>query len=152
MGGGRQGECPPFAYIQLSCQTKLRGCSPLSPPPSLLQGRICCKRFSSIFPICDDVISRILSKTVHFATYDFTVKEVLCDHSSVASFPSNKGHSPRHFSWPNLAQFQAFTGSKHRARIFKRKKSPGIDSKLLIPPAYVAWRSGTITLFLYLGS
>ncbi len=92
--------------------------TPLSSPPSLLQGRICCKLFSSILPICDDVISRISSKTVHFATYDCTVKEVLCDHSSVASFPSNKGHSPRHFSWPNLAQFQAFTGSKHRARIF----------------------------------
>jgi hypothetical protein len=35
-----------------------------------------------------------------------------------------------------------------RARIFKRLWSPGIDSKALIPPAYVAWRAGTITLFL----
>ncbi len=26
--------------------------------------------------------------------------------------------------------------------------SPGIDSKELIPPAFVAWRAGTITLFL----
>jgi hypothetical protein len=38
-----------------------------------------------------------------------------------------------------------------RARIFKRLLSPGIDTKELIPPAYVAWRAGTITLFL-LGS
>jgi hypothetical protein len=31
---------------------------------------------------------------------------------------------------------------------FKRLWSPGIDSKEWIPPAYVAWRAGTITLFL----
>jgi hypothetical protein len=37
------------------------------------------------------------------------------------------------------------------ARIFERLWSPGIDTKELIPPAYVAWRAGTITLFL-LGS
>jgi hypothetical protein len=35
-----------------------------------------------------------------------------------------------------------------RARIFKRLWSPGIDSKASIPSAYVAWRAGTITLFL----
>jgi hypothetical protein len=35
-----------------------------------------------------------------------------------------------------------------RARIFKRLWSPGIGSKASIPPAYVAWRAGTITLFL----
>jgi hypothetical protein len=35
-----------------------------------------------------------------------------------------------------------------RARIFKRLWSTGIDSKERIPPAYVAWRAGTITLFL----
>jgi hypothetical protein len=33
------------------------------------------------------------------------------------------------------------------ARIFKRLWSPGIDSKETIPPAYVAWRAGTINLF-----
>ncbi len=38
-----------------------------------------------------------------------------------------------------------------RASIFKRLWSPEIDSKERIPPAYVAWRAGTITLFLYLG-
>ncbi len=37
------------------------------------------------------------------------------------------------------------------ARIFKRLWSPGIDSKERITLAYVAWRAGTITLFL-LGS
>ena len=35
-----------------------------------------------------------------------------------------------------------------RAGIFKPLWSPGIDAKALIPPAYVAWRAGTITLFL----
>jgi hypothetical protein len=39
--------------------------------------------------------------------------------------------------------------SRYWSRIFKW--SPGIDSKERIPPAYVAWRAGTITLFL-LGS
>ncbi len=39
----------------------------------------------------------------------------------------------------------------YRARIFKRLWSPGIDSNKWIPQAYVAWRAGTITLFL-LGS
>ena len=34
------------------------------------------------------------------------------------------------------------------ARIFKCLWSPGIKSKEWIPPAYVAWRAGTITLFL----
>jgi hypothetical protein len=34
------------------------------------------------------------------------------------------------------------------AGIFKRVWGPGIDSKEWIPPAYVAWRAGTITLFL----
>ncbi len=34
-----------------------------------------------------------------------------------------------------------------RARICKRLRDPRIDSKESIPPAYVAWRAGTITLF-----
>jgi hypothetical protein len=38
-----------------------------------------------------------------------------------------------------------------RAQIFKLLKSPGIDSKESILPAYVAWRDGTINHFL-LGS
>jgi hypothetical protein len=35
-----------------------------------------------------------------------------------------------------------------RAGIFKPVWSPGIDAKASTPPAYVAWRAGTITLFL----
>jgi hypothetical protein len=38
-----------------------------------------------------------------------------------------------------------------RARIFKLSRSPRIDSKKPIPPGCVAWRAGTTTLFL-LGS
>jgi hypothetical protein len=30
-------------------------------------------------------------------------------------------------------------------RYLKRLRSPGIDSKESIPPAYVAWRAGTTT-------
>ncbi len=36
----------------------------------------------------------------------------------------------------------------YRARTFKCLWGPGIDSKEWIPPAYVAWRAGTKTLFL----
>ncbi len=46
---------------------------------------------------------------------------------------------------------EGMPANNSRARIFKRLWSPGIDSKEWIPPAYVAWRAGTITLFL-LGS
>jgi hypothetical protein len=38
-----------------------------------------------------------------------------------------------------------------RDGIFRLLRSPRIDSKGSIPPAYVAWQAGTITLFL-LGS
>jgi hypothetical protein len=38
-----------------------------------------------------------------------------------------------------------------RARIFKHLRSRRIDSKQLIPPAYVVWKAGTTTLIL-LGS
>ncbi len=41
-----------------------------------------------------------------------------------------------------------FRHNLYRARIFKRLWSPGIDFKEFIPSAYVAWRAGTITLFL----
>jgi hypothetical protein len=37
---------------------------------------------------------------------------------------------------------------QYRAGTFKRVWGPGIDAKASIPPAYVAWRAGTITLFL----
>jgi hypothetical protein len=40
---------------------------------------------------------------------------------------------------------------KTRARIFKLLRSPRMDSKESVPPAYVAWWAGTSTLFL-LGS
>ncbi len=43
------------------------------------------------------------------------------------------------------------TPSLSRARILKLLWSPGINSKESITPAFVAWRAGTITLFL-LGS
>jgi hypothetical protein len=56
----------------------------------------------------------------------------------------------------NLETDLALNGSIYcmrdfRAHIFKLSRSAGIDFKELIPPAYVAWRAGTITLFL-LGS
>ncbi len=42
----------------------------------------------------------------------------------------------------------SFNEYKYRAGIFKPLWSPGIDAKASTPPAYVAWRAGTITLFL----
>ncbi len=39
--------------------------------------------------------------------------------------------------------------NKVRARIFKLLRSPKIDSKESILPAFVAWRAGTTTLFLF---
>ncbi len=44
--------------------------------------------------------------------------------------------------------FQTKRSKLSGARIFKRLRSPGIDSKEWISQAYVAWRPGTITLFL----
>jgi hypothetical protein len=38
---------------------------------------------------------------------------------------------------------EAYIEHKSFARIFKRLRSPGIDSKEAIPPVYVAWRTGT---------
>ena len=38
--------------------------------------------------------------------------------------------------------------ARNRAQIFKFLRSPEIDSKESVPPAYVAWRAGTTTLFL----
>jgi hypothetical protein len=38
-------------------------------------------------------------------------------------------------------------GGRYSARPYPFKE-PGIDSKESIPPAYVAWRAGTTTLFL----
>ncbi len=54
------------------------------------------------------------------------------------------------FSRPRASTVQSLPGAP-RARFLKSLWSPGIDSKKWIPPAYVAWRAGTITLFL-LGS
>jgi hypothetical protein len=47
----------------------------------------------------------------------------------------------RYFEW-SKAEGAADSGGA-RARICKRLRSPGIDSKVLISPAYVAWRAGT---------
>jgi hypothetical protein len=53
---------------------------------------------------------------------------------------------------PRLSLRQVDAGERlTRARTFKCLWGPGIDSKESIPPAYLAWRAGTITLFL-LGS
>jgi hypothetical protein len=55
----------------------------------------------------------------------------------------------------NLKQISEAEGNRSRrlnlsvqSRICKRLRSPGIDSKASIPPAYVAWRAGTTTRFI----
>jgi hypothetical protein len=58
---------------------------------------------------------------------------------------SKNSTSGKAAGWATLANDEFW------ARIFKRLRSPGIDSKEWIPLAYVAWRAGTIILFL-LGS
>jgi hypothetical protein len=50
-------------------------------------------------------------------------------------------------------QHREFLASLHppiqvRDGIFKLLRSPGINFKDSIPPAYVSWRAGTTTLFL----
>ncbi len=50
-----------------------------------------------------------------------------------------------------MDRFRQPTSPGGPARTFKCLWGPGIDSKERIPPAYVAWRAGTKTLFL-LGS
>ncbi len=53
-------------------------------------------------------------------------------------------------SWITYRQYSTSTYVLNviRAGIFERVWGPGIDSKEWIPPAYAAWRAGTITLFL----
>jgi hypothetical protein len=48
---------------------------------------------------------------------------------------------------PLLTYFMSCSPHFLRARICKILRSPGIDSKESIPPAYVAWRAGPTTLF-----
>jgi hypothetical protein len=57
-------------------------------------------------------------------------------------------YSDKFTSQENLTRI---SGGRVQGRIFKLLRSPGIDSKEAISPAYAAWRAGTLTLFL-LGS
>ncbi len=63
----------------------------------------------------------------------------------------NRYSPPRVFLQDLKSVYSIYENEEDGARIFIRLWSPGIDSKVLIPQAYVAWRAGTITLFL-LGS
>jgi hypothetical protein len=55
-------------------------------------------------------------------------------------------------AWPSINNLILSLGWPDReARIFKIFRSPRINFKESIPPAYVAWRAGTTTQFL-LGS
>ncbi len=66
----------------------------------------------------------------------------------VVSFPHTT-RQPQHPTHPFV--FHSLSSlCMARARIFKLLRGPGIDSKESIPPAYIAWRAGTTTLFLYL--
>ncbi len=65
-------------------------------------------------------------------------------HLNEMALLTNCSARPRDFLLPRAHP-------EYRARIFKLLRSPRIDSKETIPPAYVAWRAVTTTLFL-LGS
>jgi hypothetical protein len=81
-----------------------------------------------------------------FMAYIFINKSRVTENMCTTSSPG------RHVPWtvsPHM--YCPLPDVKYWARIFKRLWSPGIDSKEWTPPAYVAWRAGTKTLFL-LGS
>ncbi len=65
--------------------------------------------------------------------------------------PPAKLHGAMRRAGPPLYDLLPMWIQRFRARMFKLLRSPGIDSKESVPPAYVAWWAGTITLFL-LGS
>ncbi len=52
------------------------------------------------------------------------------------------------FEWMSIDVELELSCNERWAGIFERVWGPGMDSKEWIPPAYVAWRAGTITLFL----
>ncbi len=80
------------------------------------------------------------SENISFRNKQCSIFSTLCIKNGVPFVPDSK---PVAFK----------PGKSPWARIFKPVFfwSPGIDSKEWIPPAYVAWRAGTITLF-FLGS
>jgi hypothetical protein len=51
--------------------------------------------------------------------------------------------------WCRSNRFWYNNSNTYRGWISKCFRSPGIDSKEWIPPAYVPWRAGTITLMSY---
>ncbi len=58
------------------------------------------------------------------------------------------GRTERASQWIAQAHSQRIYGSDFRAGIFKLLRSPGLDFKESIPPAYVASGAGTRTIFL----
>jgi hypothetical protein len=58
----------------------------------------------------------------------------------------------KHESWREGVYSMIMKDTKafaYRDRMFKLLRTPGIDSKESVPPAYAAWRAGTTTLFLF---
>jgi hypothetical protein len=84
-----------------------------------------------------------LGKTLnHSSIQDLKRKQT---RTTVTSVAGDQRGQPILFS----VVFTPSTSSHYgRAGIFKALWSPGIDAEASIPPAYVAWRAGTITLFL----
>jgi hypothetical protein len=65
---------------------------------------------------------------------------------SLCTSPSQSGSSScSSYSYLGCGQDQVRTMA-YRARILTLLRSPGIDSNASAPPAFVAWRAGTITL------
>ncbi len=84
-------------------------------------------------------------------------KKNYCSSDSILSFLRRRmltaSNLPRTTAWvravhPSSSHSFTCANTKIRARIFKLLRSSRIDSKESIPPAYVAWRVGTTTLFL----
>ncbi len=103
---------------------------------------------TSAVPELADLVRLIVNEVLHGAQ---RVLALLVPKRTLGTEPVfvNLLRSPGIHSLPCAPVRQPYL--LYRDRIFKLLRSPGIDSKVSIPPAYVAWWAGTTTLFL-LGS
>ncbi len=112
--------------------------------------------FFTVYPIFggeDTVHERVQIITIWLSVYQ--LKWVGCRFESAVPLyiiqpPLQKRRTNTTYPLPHSVSLFSHR-IKTRARIFKLLRRPRIDSKEPIPPAYIAWRAGTTTLFL-LGS
>jgi hypothetical protein len=88
----------------------------------------------------------------YFSVHTMGIKATVCRYDSKCNhtFFSCQGLHSIEYKLPLTIKYWRMNSCEQasRARIFKLFRSPRVDSKESIPPTYVAWRAGTITLFL----